>query len=173
MERTALEDAVVRVGRGHAKAPVREVPKNSNRGAPIDAWNAFTGAKAGSAYCASAISYWVLVEAPAGLVGVTPLLKKSAGALNLIAKNAARAVTGAEAKKLLAADVPLIGAFAVGDQGKGHALVAHGLVGDKLRTVEANTNPGPEVPAKDREGNGVYERADRLFGSVHHWVRIA
>lgn len=44
--------------------------------------------------------------------------------------------------------------------------------GYTILTREGNTGPGPNVPAKDRDGNGVWERMDRRISPGLRLLRI-
>lgn len=165
---SALETNVVRLAQSYLF--VREVSPNSSP--EIDAWLAFTGCKPGQPYCASWISF-LIFHAAAGLAIPPIRFVKSAGALGLRNVNPSLRLTPAEAHKRLTAGRPCVGGFPVGTKGHGHVFLATGLHSEKLDTLEANTNAGPAVPSKDRDGDGVHARSDRAFDTATFWIEVA
>ena len=119
-----------------------------------------------------------ICEAPGGLAIDSPIFKKTSGALRLVTRNQELEVSPEEARQLLDAGELIIGVIEHAG-GKGHAFFVLGLLaeqeedGELVVTIEANTGPGPNVPTKDREGDGVYLRSDRAFDDVDFWLRVA
>jgi hypothetical protein len=162
---SSLESETLALARSYLH--VREVSPNSSP--EIDKWLAFTHCHPGDPYCASYASYCIGKAA----VTTSPAFLPSAGALRLLKRNEELKVSHDEARVLLAAGIPLVFIQDHGG-GKGHAGFATGLVDDgHFSSLEANTGPGPAVAAKDREGDGVYERHDRAFAAVKGFLRIA
>jgi hypothetical protein len=147
---------------------VRETPRNSNRGPEIDRWVREGGGLdqpatgRGHPYCASYVS--ACVRDAAHELGLIPAFQRGASVLKLGERNAS----------LLMSDpsvVPCVFLMSHGG-GRGHCGFVVGIEGDHLVTIEANTGPGPDVQAKDREGDGVYERRDRRVSDVTCFLRI-
>jgi hypothetical protein len=164
---TPLETSVVALARSYLY--VREVTPNSSPA--INPWLRFVGCPAGAPYCSAFVS-WCVLKGVAGLAVEAPRFKRSASAVGLLSKNPDLVVSAAEARSLLGQGVPLVFVIDHGG-GKGHAGFATGITDSKLATTEANTSPGPSAPAADRGEQGCFERTDRLFASVHGWLRIA
>ena len=153
---------------------VRENPPKSNRGPDVDRFirvgGGLTPEGSHYAWCASFVSD-VVVEAftrkDGGFIDGLgpPQFKGSPAALGLLHKN-----PGLRIKK------PEAGCIFVMDHGagKGHTgfVVAVMPDGVHLHTIEGNTGPGPAAPAKDREGDGVYERFDRQIVDCCGFLRI-
>lgn len=167
---TPLQDAVLAMARHDCvDEPVREVGRNT--GPKIDTWLRFVNCKPGDPYCAAAISYWIVCGH--GGLAVIPTFRRSASALGLLVKNPGLTLGAFDAREALQRGEPLVGAIDHGF-GKGHALLAYGMDGSRILTYEANTGPGPDVPAKDRDGQGCYPRSDRKFSDISGgWLRIA
>lgn len=151
---------------------VRETSRNSNP-ENIDKWLAFCGCSPGDAYCACYVS-WCVLKAAAGLAVEAPTFRKSAGALRLVTRNQELQVSPDEARRLLNAGALLIGVMEHAG-GKGHAFFVLGFLEheeDVLVTLEANTSASPKSKDEDREGEGVFLRDDRAFGSVDFWLKV-
>lgn len=136
----------------------------------IRQWLAHVNLKPPQPYCAAFVS-WVIFTA--GMrVPVLPKFKRSAGALRLLDLNPGLVIFAEEAVELLATGVPLV-FVQKHTGGKGHCGFALALSdADHFESMEANTGPGPNVPAKDRDGQGCYRRQDRHVDSVYGWMRI-
>jgi len=163
---TALQTTAVALARTYVG--IREAHPNS--GPEIDKWLAHVRCNPGDSYCAAFVSY-VIDSAYGGIVGPPLLFRKSASALRLRDRNPELEVDPVEAKFLLRTGEPLIFIIPHG-AGHGHAGFAIGLH-ERLLTIEANTMDAPSSRAKDRDGQGVYERDDRHFGDVSGFLRIA
>lgn len=165
---SSLEIETIALARSYVG--VRELRKNS--GPEIDRWLEFCGCEPGAAYCSCFVSWCVLKAAATTF----PKFRKSSGAMRLLVRNADLVVTADEARELMGAGHPLVFVLDMGE-GRGHAGFALGLLeheDDYLVSIEANTGPGPAVPVKDREGDGVHLRSDRRVDSVDGgWLRIA
>jgi hypothetical protein len=122
-------------------------------------------------YCAAAVSCIIY---DAGMrVPVLPKFKRSAGALRLLGLNPGLVIDRAAAVELMRDGRPVVFVLDMGG-GKGHAGFGVGLAeNDQFVTLEGNTGPGPDVPARDREGQGFYRRTDRKLASVKGWLRVA
>lgn len=148
---------------------VLEVTRNSSPA--IDRWLKFVNCRPGDPYCAAAVSFWVC-QGHGGLA-VIPRFKRSASALGLLSKNFDLHVGLFDAREALSKGTPLVFVMDHGG-GKGHAGIAYGMDGPRILTYEANTGPGPAAPAADRDGQGCYQRSDRLFADVDGgWLAIA
>lgn len=159
---TPLQDAVLALAlHDCVTKPVREVTPNSSP--EIDKWLRFVNLQPGHPYCAAAVSYWIACGH--GGLAVIPSFRRSASALGLLAKNPNHHVGLFDARDLLSKGVPLVFVMDHGG-GKGHTGIAYGMDGLRILTYEANTGPGPDVPAKDRDGQGCHPRSDRLFSSI-------
>lgn len=166
---TPLQEAVLAIAK--ASVGVRESPPNSNRGEPIETWLRFVNCPPGSPYCAAAVSYWIACGH--GGLAVIPKFRRSASAMGLLSKNPGLHVGLFDARAKLQAGEPLVFVRDHGE-GKGHTGITFGLDGGRILTIEANTGPGPQAPAEDRDGGGVYERHDRKFSDVNGgWLAIA
>jgi hypothetical protein len=151
---------------------VGEKEKTSNSSPFIDQCLAYVNCKPGLAWCAAAVSW--IVNASSMRVPCTPKFKKSAGAMRLLERNPELIVSSDEARELLKAGHVLVFVMDHGG-GLGHTGFACGLLdGDKICTREGNTGPGANVPKKDRNGDGFYERTDRDFTDINGgWIKIA
>lgn len=138
----------------------------SNSGPEIDRMLAFVRCNPGDPYCAAFVSYCICKAA----VTEAPRFRPSASALRLVARNEDLRVSHADALEMLRDGTPLVFVRNHGE-GKGHTGFAVGL-GDTVRTIEANTGPGPNAPALDRNGNGIFERNDRWPETIHHWIAL-
>jgi hypothetical protein len=167
---TPLQEAVLAIAETDCVTkPVREVGRNS--GPKIDTWLQFVNCQPGAPYCAAAVSYWVVCGH--GGLAVIPRFRRSASALGLLSKNPGLSVGMFDAREALQRGEPLVFVQDHGG-GKGHTGIAYGMAGVRILTYEANTGPGPEVPAKDRDGQGCYPRSDRKFSDVNGgWLQIS
>ena len=57
----------------------------------------------------------------------------------------------------------------LGANGKGHIGIIAEVLPGKVRTLEGNTGPDPTTPAKDRDGDGFYERVRKLKDIQAHY----
>lgn len=168
MTPTDLEWLIEETARGYLH--VRETKGKPNSSPVIDTWLAHCGQPPGKAYCAAFVS-WVIWES--GMkVPVIPRFKRTAGALRLLALNPNLVITPQEAQDRLLHSVPCVYVVDHGG-GKGHAGFAFRLAGEsQFYDISANTMAGWTDKGKDREGDGVFERADRNLSSVHGWLKI-
>lgn len=153
---------------------VRENPPKSNRGPDVDRFIRVGGGldPEGNhyAWCASFVSD-VIVECFTRADGVAldaagpPRFKGSPAALSLLSKNKALRLAKPEADCVFVIDH---------GEGKGHTGFVLNVMPDgvHLHTIEGNTGPGPAAPAKDREGDGVYERFDRKISDCVGFIKI-
>lgn len=146
---------------------VREIGGN-NLGPDVERYQKRVGGKPGEAWCAAFVSTCVFEGVK--VAGGPPSFQGGRGALKLLEKNAHLRIKHPRDAK----GQPFVG---VQDHGKGlgHCFLA---VWDETRGIylvsrEGNTGPGPNVPAKDREGNGVYPREDRTISSCAGFLLIA
>lgn len=143
LQRRVLELAAGELG-------VREAGRN--RGVRVEMYQAAAGAQPGDPWCASFV-VWAFKEAVHAL-GVRMPLPVTPGALKLWRKS----------DPFFHWFTPTPGAVFIIDHGGG--LGHCGLVEDvradgTMLTIEGNTGPSPDVPRKDRDGDGVYRRHDR------------
>jgi hypothetical protein len=166
-----LDERCIQIARGYLG--VREHPPKSNRGPDVDRFIRVGGGLTPEgnhyAWCASLVSD-VVVEAYTRRDGVQldlvgpPQFKGSPAALGLLHNN-----PGLRLKR------PTANCIFIMDHGggKGHAgFVVDVLENGHLLTIEGNTGPGPAAPAKDREGDGVYQRVDRVAADCCGFLRI-
>jgi hypothetical protein len=138
---------------------IREKPRNSNRGAEVEAYLRSVGVPAGNPWCC-AFTYWCFGEA-AKDQGVSNPMVKTGGCLfhwNNAAKKGAKRISRKEA-----ADNPGLiqpGMIFIMDHGGGfgHTGLIEKVAGGFITTIEGNTDA-----SKTREGGGVY-RLTRKIG---------
>lgn len=129
---------------------VREVGRN--RGIRVEMFQAAAGAHPGDPWCASFV-VWAFKEACLGL-GLPMPLPITPGALKLWRLS----------DPAYHWYYPVAGSIFILDHGGGlgHCGLVESVRGDgTFLTLEGNTGPSPDVPAKDRDGDGVYRRHDR------------
>jgi hypothetical protein len=147
----------------------REV--KSNEGPEINRWLAHVNQSPGKAYCAAMVSC-VVAEASAR-ANHTLTFRRSASAMRLAEINPTLEISLTDAMALMAGGVPVIYVIDHGG-GTGHTGFGYGLVGDEcFRDTSGNTMPAKGDSAKDRQGQGCYERTDRRLDEVFAWLRIA
>lgn len=167
---TPLQQTVIEVARDEVVRKVREVPSGSNRGPRIDVYIRDGGGLEPIGhhypYCASFVG-WCIIQAAARL-RMTAKFKRGASIQKLLdGRNAA-----------LKIDVPEPGCvwmkFNPADQ-TGHCgiVTAVNMEAGTMETIEANTGPGPDVPAKDRDGDGVWARHRQIAEATAGFLRIA
>lgn len=130
---------------------MREIT-GKNDSPEIDVYLKSVGAPKGSAYC-MALVYWAFSEAAKEQGKVNPLVK-TGGVLNQWNKQ----------PKNVKFSKPEKGAIFIMDfgKGKGHCGMVDDAYLDRIHTIEGNTSSDPSLPAKDREGNGNFERSRKL-----------
>jgi hypothetical protein len=153
---------VLQIAAGEEAKPVREVPKNSNRGPEVDQYLKRAGVRPGLAWCCAFV-YYCFDEAAIALQRGNPMVK-TAGCLdhwNRAASVGARRIL----KSAAIADPGLIqpGMIFIMDfgGGAGHTGLIEKVAGGLLTTIEGNTDA-----SKTREGGGVY-RLTRKVGDVN------
>lgn len=144
----ALQAKVLELAAG--ELGVREAGRN--RGARVEMYQATAGAQPGDPWCASFV-VWCFLEAAQAL-GLPMPLPVTPGVLKLWRRSDPNLHWHAASP----------GAVFILDHGGG--LGHCGLVEDvradgTMLTIEGNTGPSPDVPRKDRDGDGVYRRHDR------------
>lgn len=137
---------------------VREEPRNSNRGAQVDAYLRRAGVRPGLAWCC-AFTYWCFDEA-AGLLELDNPMLRTAGCLahwNGAAAHGASRIARAQAVADPARLRP--GQVFVMDfgGGLGHTGFVEEVLGGHVRTIEGNTDA-----SLSREGGGVYRLTRKL-----------
>lgn len=155
-----LAEKTIEIARSYLN--VREVG-GANRGPDVERFLATVHVPPGNSWCAAYVTTCIY-EATA-VVGGPPQFKGSAGALHLLDVNPNLRLTTPEEPCVFVLDH---------GQGKGHTGYLVELLPDgHFRSVEGNTGPGQAVPAKDRNGDGVYERTDRKVSDCFGFLRIA
>jgi hypothetical protein len=163
---TELEQAVLDALPGCRR--VREV--KSNEGPEINRWLDHVRLPPGHAYCAAMVS--CVIDDAARKIGIAPKLNRSGSALRLLDLNPTLEISLTDAMALMRDGRPVVYVIDHGT-GKGHTGFACGLVGDEcFLDTSGNTMPSKTTPAKDRQGQGVYERSDRRLEDVYGWLQI-
>lgn len=154
-----------------AASAVGVLEEGRNDGPEPRRWLAHVHQPPGKPYCAAFVCCTVY---DAGMrVPVLPQLKRTASALRLLGLNPDLIIDRATAVGLMREGRPVVFVINHGG-GLGHAGFGVGLVDDEcFESIEANTGPGPAVPAKDRDGQGCYRRTDRRMDDVAGWLRVA
>jgi hypothetical protein len=149
---------VLQIAEREEAIPVREVPKNSNRGPQVDAYLARVGVPPGLAWCCAFV-YFCFDEAARGLSRQNPMVR-TAGCLDhwnrAPGKGARRILTS------VALDRPGLiqpGMILIIDHGGGfgHTGLIEKVAGEVLTTIEGNTDA-----SRTREGGGVYRLTRRI-----------
>ena len=160
--RDKLLSKVLDVASQEEAKEIREKPRNSNRGAEVEAYLRSVGVPAGNPWCC-AFTYWCFVKA-AEAVGEDNPMVKTGGCLfhwNNAEKKGAKRITRKEAS----ANPGLIqpGMIFIMDHGGGlgHTGFIEKVAGGFITTIEGNTDA-----SKTREGGGVY-RLTRKIGDVN------
>lgn len=149
---------VLRVAAAEEAKPVREAPRNSNRGPDVEAYLRRVGLGPGYAWCCAFV-YWCCDEAARGQGRTNPMVRTagcmdhwrrapSHGATRLAATDAA-----ADPRRLRP------GSIFVMDHGRGlgHTGLVEHVDGGWMTTLEGNTDA-----SKTREGGGVYRLARKI-----------
>jgi hypothetical protein len=148
---TDLQVSAIRIARSFLGK--RELGPLANRGPDVDAWLAFCGIRpepteAGKAWCACFAS-WCVARAAAE-IGVTPLFRRSAGALRLLEVNQELRVAG-----------PDPGCLVVWQHegGKGHVGIITGVtrVGGELASIDVIAG-NTSADGASRDADSVAER---------------
>jgi hypothetical protein len=149
---------VLQIATAEEAKPVREVPKNSNRGPQVDAYLRRAGVAPGLSWCCAFV-YWCFDEAAQALRRANPMVK-TAGCLDHW-----RRAPEHGAKRILAAqavenpDVVKPGMIFIMDHGGGlgHTGLVEKVTGGLLTTIEGNTDA-----SRTREGGGVYRLTRKI-----------
>jgi len=154
-----LEVAASQVG-------VLEEPAGSNRGPQVDEYLRAVGIEPGSgshAWCAAFV-YWCFHQA-AEKLGVANPAVRSAGVLEMWTKAGAAGVKRVSAVEALAqpslVQPGCVFVLSTGS-GNGHTGLVEWADGDRLATIEGNTNV-----AGGREGIGVFRRTGRMVANIN------
>jgi CHAP domain len=148
----ALLGRVLTVAAAEEAKPVREVPRNSNRGPEVDAYLQRAGVSPGLSWCCAFV-YWCFDEAAQALGRTNPMVK-TAGCLDHWQRAAAMGAQRIPAAKAVA-NPGLVkpGMVFIVDHGSGlgHTGLVEKTAGGLLTTIEGNTDA-----SRTREGGGVY-----------------
>jgi peptidoglycan hydrolase-like protein with peptidoglycan-binding domain len=146
---------------------VLEVPPGSNGGKRVEEYQRTVGISKGDAWCVAFV-YWCFKQAAAGIGIANPMEKdcRTGGVLDLWnrARRAAKVKTISTREAL---DNPgtlkpgMVFIIETGG-GKGHTGIVSRIVGNRLETIEGNTNDGGS-----REGIGVFRRNGRTVDSIN------
>lgn len=153
---TAASDAllgrVLTVAAAEEARPVREVPRNSNRGPEVDAYLKRAGVSVGLSWCCAFV-YWCFDEAAHALGRTNPMVK-TAGCLDHWQRAAAKGAQRISSARAVA-EPGLVkpGMVFIIDHGGGlgHTGLVETTAGGLLTTIEGNTDA-----SRTREGGGVY-----------------
>jgi hypothetical protein len=159
------DDFLVRVvaeAAGEEAKQVREVPRNSNCGPEVEAYQHRAGVPAGVSWCCAFV-YWCFDEAAKAMGRSNPMVR-TAGCLDHWRRAPSRG-----ARRILSsaatADPSLVkpGMVFIMDHGGGlgHTGLVEKVNGGLLTTLEGNTDA-----SKTREGGGVY-RLTRKVGEIN------
>ena len=143
---------VLRLARTAADKPVREDPRNSNRGPDVETYLRSVGLGPGYAWCAAFV-YWCAQQAAKTLGCANPLVQ-TAGCLDHWKR-----APGQGAKRIMAAraiaqpELVKPGMVLMIDHGRGlgQTGIVERRVGGLIYTIEGNTDA-----SRGREGGGVY-----------------
>lgn len=163
-----LRDMTVIVAREELAQRVREVPAGSNRGPRVDVYLREGGGLDPEGnhypYCTSFVVYCILEAARR--LGVATAYKPAASVQKIQARYPG-----------LKIDHPEPGCIGqkLDAQGHGHTwlVVDVNLEAGVTHNIEGNTGPGPDVAAKDREGDGVWARTRAISEATAGFWRIA
>lgn len=125
---------------------VEEVPRGSNKGTDVEKYLKSIGLNGGYSWC-MAFAYWNVLQASKKLNIVNPLLK-TGGVMAQWNKSVA-----------LRSTIPQSGYLFILDEGHGlgHTGLVEYVVGDKIHTIEGNTND-----EGSREGYEVCRRVRKI-----------
>lgn len=162
--KNTLIERVLAVAR--SQIGISEVPSGSNKGPQIAQVLKSVGLSEGYAWCA-AFTYWCFMQA-ARQKGAKNPSPKSAGVLNLwslagFAESGLTRITNKEATNnpsLVKPGMQFI--LKVGSSGAGHTGLVESVSGNKLTTIEGNTNQ-----ELSREGTGVFRLTRRTIQSIN------
>jgi hypothetical protein len=157
-----LLERVLKLAAAEEARPVREQPRNSNRGPQVDAYLKRVGLGPGYAWCCAFV-YYCFDEAARQLGRPNPMLK-TAGCMDhwrRAASQGARLTPASEAMANPQRVQP--GAIFIMDHGRGlgHTGLIERMDGGWMTTLEGNTDA-----SKTREGGGVY-RLTRKVAEVN------
>jgi hypothetical protein len=160
-ESELLSEALAFAGAEAAK-PVREVPRNSNRGPDVDRYLTTAGCPTGLAWCCAFV-YWSMDQAANSLGRANPMVKtgRCLDHWQRAKTRGARLIKKADAIN----DPSLVkpGMIFLMDygEGKGHTGFVEKTAGGFFTTIEGNTDA-----SKTREGGGVY-RLERKVADIN------
>jgi len=149
---------VLQIAAAEEAKPVREVPKNSNRGPQVDAYLRRAGVAPGLSWCCAFV-YWCFDET-AQVLGRTNPMVKTAGCLDhwrrAPAQGAQRILTSQAVEN---PDVVKPGMIFIIDHGRGlgHTGLVEKVAGGLITTIEGNTDA-----SRTREGGGVYRLTRKI-----------
>jgi hypothetical protein len=150
---------VLQIAAAEEAKPVREVPKNSNRGPQVDAYLRRAGVAPGYAWCCAFV-YWCCDEAATSMSRANPMVK-TAGCLDHWRRAPAQGAR--RVLKQEAVENPGLvkaGMIFVMDHGGGlgHTGLVEKVAGSLITTIEGNTDA-----SKTREGGGVYRLSRKMI----------
>lgn len=163
--RSAPSDLLARVlsvAAAEEARPVREQPRNSNRGPQVDTYLQRVGLRPGFAWCCAFV-YYCFDEAARQLGRNNPMVK-TAGCMDHWRRAAAQGARLTPADEVRANPQRVQpGAIFIMDHGRGlgHTGLVERMEGGWMTTLEGNTDA-----SKTREGGGVY-RLTRKVGEVN------
>lgn len=154
--------SVLKIAAGEEARPVREQPKNSNRGPEVNQYLRRTGLGPGFSWCCAFI-YWCFDEAAIAAQLANPMFK-TAGCLahwnNAQSRGARRIVKSQAIADPSRVQPGMIFIMDFGG-GAGHTGLVEEVAGGLMTTIEGNTDA-----SKTREGGGVY-RLHRKIAEVN------
>lgn len=154
--------AVLQIAAGELAKGVREQPKNSNRGAEVEAYLASTGLGPGHAWCC-AFTYWCFEQAARQENRGNPTVR-TAGCLHHWNKASAAGAWRIPKTEAIANPGLIVpGMVFIMDHGggKGHTGFVESVAGGLFTTIEGNTDA-----SRTREGGGVY-RLERKVTEIN------
>jgi hypothetical protein len=146
---------------------VLEEPPGSNGGKRVEEYQRAVGISKGDAWCVAFV-YWCFKQTAAGLGVANPMEKecRTGGVLDLWnrARRASKVKTIATQAALDNPAVLKPGLVFIIETGggNGHTGIVSRIVGNRLETIEGNTNDGGS-----REGIGVFRRNGRTVNSIN------
>lgn len=150
--------AALRVAGEQEANHVREVPRNSNRGAEVDAFMKCAGCELGGSWCCAFV-YWCMDHAAKELGRKNPMVRTGVclDHWQLAPTKGVNRFTTARA--LADQDLVQPGLIFIMDHGggRGHTGFVERVEGGILTTLEGNTDA-----SKTREGGGVYRLTRRI-----------
>jgi hypothetical protein len=163
-----LHDMVVLVAQEELAKKPREVPAGSNRGPRVDVYLREGGGLDPEGhhypYCTSFV-IWCIREAAKRLGVMTPY-HPHASVQKIQAQYPHLKIDLPEPCCIWQKFDPVTQ--------KGHTglVISINFEAGTMETIEANTGPGPDVPAKDRDGDGVWARTREISEATAGFWRI-